>query len=82
MAAGTSVADAAKAHRTEQGTLVIELTGDWTLADKRPGRDQVLRAIDEAAGSVGFDTRELGKWDSRLLTFLIAVDAAAREQIR
>jgi phospholipid/cholesterol/gamma-HCH transport system permease protein len=80
MAAGTSVADAAKARKTEQGALVIELSGDWTLADKRPGRDQVLSAIDEAGGNVSFDTRELGKWDSRLLTFLIAVDAAARER--
>ena len=57
------------------GGIRIILAGDWKLGNQLPSVqavDDVLAPIDGTPG-VAFDTRDLGGWDSGLLTFLLAV---------
>lgn len=59
--------------RREGHTLVAALVGDWVLDRPVP---RFARLVDEredagAVEGVGFDTTELGTWDSSLLTFLL-----------
>ncbi len=57
------------------GTLLIQIKGDWKIGNPLPSADEVERKLTAGAGvrRVGFDTRELKAWDSGLLTFLIKV---------
>jgi hypothetical protein len=53
--------------------LVAELTGEWELDRPTP---RFARLLDDAAPgqtvrAIGFDTTELGEWDSSLLAFLL-----------
>ena len=63
--------------REEDHTLVFVLSGDWELEDSVPRFEQLVDAQPTAAANgqraraVGFDTVELGSWDSRLLIFLL-----------
>ena len=84
MMAVTTATDAGTARRAEvrrhDGTLTVELSGDWALADAAPrfeelvsngGPQQPDGADEEPARAVDFDATELGTWDSSLLTFLL-----------
>ena len=71
--------------RSPGGELVLTLSGDWVLAQKPPlmeEADKGLRA-DLEVTSVVFDTKELTRWDSCLLTFLWKVtERCSQENIR
>jgi phospholipid/cholesterol/gamma-HCH transport system permease protein len=58
---------------------VLTLSGDWTLDSEIPAPGTVL---DELAGDPPVRLRliagELGRWDSALMTFLMALDEACR----
>ncbi|MEX2530867.1 MAG: ABC transporter permease [Gemmatimonadota bacterium] len=59
-------------HR-EDGTLVVQLTGDWKLTQAPPRFDPLVEGgegLDEAR-TLDFDTAELGHWDSSLLAFVV-----------
>jgi phospholipid/cholesterol/gamma-HCH transport system permease protein len=62
-------------HQPEDNTLLIRLSGNWTIGEELPAPGEAARRI-ESAGAVAhirFDTQELSAWDSGLLTFLIAL---------
>jgi phospholipid/cholesterol/gamma-HCH transport system permease protein len=57
------------------GTLLLNLAGDWKLRAGLPSPTDVGKHLD-AAGSVrrlAFDATHLGAWDSGLLAFLVGV---------
>jgi phospholipid/cholesterol/gamma-HCH transport system permease protein len=62
-------------------TLVIRLAGAWHLREGLPRVSDVERelAAKPAPTAVGFDTKELGEWDSGVLTFLTRVLALCRQ---
>jgi len=64
-------------HHTD-GTLVVELVGDWTLDGSLPTVPDALgdTAL-ESAEAVAFDPDRLGRWDSSLVTFLYELTDAA-----
>ena len=73
--AQASATDEARAEvKAENGSLVIGLSGDWSLERPQPKFRDV---VDEGAASrdkvraVSFDSSELGEWDSSLLIFLV-----------
>lgn len=69
---------AASVRSAPDGGLVLALSGDWTLAAPAPERAATLAALESARGSLGFDCAALGRWDSRLVTFVAELgDAAA-----
>ncbi|MDZ7779978.1 MAG: ABC transporter permease [Gemmatimonadota bacterium] len=53
--------------------LIAGLSGDWELGRPTPRFAQLLEdgAATRTARGIGFDTSELGEWDSSLLTFLM-----------
>ncbi len=61
--------------RPADDTLLLRLTGSWTLRDDLPTIDALRREIEGASGlrRVSFDAQGLGEWDSGLLTFLVKV---------
>jgi phospholipid/cholesterol/gamma-HCH transport system permease protein len=63
--------------RAQQGTLLLQLSGNWTLHRERPEAAELLRQLGNEADvrHLAFDTRELGAWDSGLLTFLRKIEA-------
>jgi len=56
-------------------TLLIRLTGEWRITDPLPSTSDVEKPLElsKAVRRLTFDTRDLGGWDSGLLTFLIKV---------
>jgi phospholipid/cholesterol/gamma-HCH transport system permease protein len=56
-------------------TLLIRLTGEWRITDPLPSASDVEKPLElsKAVRRLTFDTRDLGGWDSGLLTFLIKV---------
>ncbi|HEX6013715.1 MAG TPA: hypothetical protein VFY87_18335, partial [Geminicoccaceae bacterium] len=83
-AAERDVAEAAGprfAVARDGGALVLRLGGDWLLARGSPdaGRArQELRAAAQGASTLRFDAEALGRWDTVLPSFLVAVVRAAR----
>ena len=69
--------------RPDQQTLMLSLAGSWTLHDRLPVVTDIDHILDEgnAPERITFDTTGLGRWDSGLLTFLLAVrdDSRARQ---
>lgn len=62
--------------RPDDRTLLLRLTGSWTLQDKLPSPEEVKRALGADGprpSRLAFDAAGLGRWDSGLLTFLLAV---------
>ncbi len=59
----------------EQGTLALHLHGDWVLAHRLPSATAVEGQLDQQPGAkrLSLDVAQLGRWDSRLLTFIQAV---------
>jgi phospholipid/cholesterol/gamma-HCH transport system permease protein len=56
-------------------TLLVKLSGEWKITETLPSPAKVEESFDPTKGiqRVTFDTRELGAWDSGLLTFLIKI---------
>ena len=57
------------------GALLLFLSGDWLLVNELP---MLTKIIDECRTApeiryISFDSRNLGKWDSALLTFLLGL---------
>jgi phospholipid/cholesterol/gamma-HCH transport system permease protein len=70
--------------RTTDGTLSLRLSGMWTMGAKLPLAEDVMARLsdDEGKGRVRFDTNGMTGWDSRLLVFLIRLQAdCARHEI-
>ena len=61
--------------RSEEGTLVLNLSGSWRSSDPLPPAGSFENQIyaEPLAGRVSFDTSNLKVWDSALMTFLIKV---------
>jgi phospholipid/cholesterol/gamma-HCH transport system permease protein len=60
------------AIRQTDHTLIVVVAGDWELEHPVPRFDRLVedRPEGDVVQVVGFDTTELGTWDSSLLTFL------------
>jgi len=65
------------------GALSITLSGAWTLRSGFPSAGPIAREIaTRRPRSLVFDVRDLGAWDSALVTFLRHLDAlCARHQV-
>jgi phospholipid/cholesterol/gamma-HCH transport system permease protein len=61
--------------RATNGTLVLELTGSWTLQGHPPSADEVRKRIESetTVQKLDFDTRDVTGWDSGLLVFVLNV---------
>ncbi len=67
--------------RPGDGSLVIRLAGAWRLEAGLPSTELVERELDsDVPKRIGFDTEGLGRWDSGILTFLVAVSRLGRER--
>ena len=64
----------------EDGSLVLRLAGAWRLNDGLPSASVVEREMSSRPGTpgIGFDTAQLGDWDTGLLTFVSRVSALCR----
>jgi len=65
------------------GALSITLSGAWTLRSGLPSAGPIAREIaTRRPRSLVFDVRDLGAWDSGLVTFLRQLDVlCARHQV-
>ncbi len=61
--------------RPADGTLVLQLTGSWTLQGHPPSADEVRKRIESESTvqKLDFDTRDVTGWDSGLLVFVLNV---------
>lgn len=71
--------------RTEAGTLVTIVSGDWKLGRRSPDFRSLVADARADAGTtrrIAFDATDLGTWDSSLLVFLLqARDYADARQL-
>ncbi len=77
-AKGATAGRASVAMCQQDDTVVAVLAGVWELEDAAPRFEQLIAARSTAGATssqrvraVGFDTTELGEWDSSLLIFLL-----------
>jgi phospholipid/cholesterol/gamma-HCH transport system permease protein len=68
---------AASVRADPDGSLLVALAGDWTLDAPAPDRTEALAAVRGARGPLRFETDGLGRWDSRLVTFVAELGEAA-----
>jgi len=64
--------------------LLVKLSGDWRITEPLPSASDVEKLFESAKGArrVAFDAKDLGKWDSGLLTFLIKIfEACSKSKI-
>jgi len=64
--------------------LMLKLSGDWKITESLPSTADVEKPLESAKGirRIGFDAKDLGGWDSGLLTFLIKIfEACAKAKI-
>jgi phospholipid/cholesterol/gamma-HCH transport system permease protein len=61
--------------RPTEDALLIRFAGDWTIKQELPGVEEVQKQADSGPPlqRIAFDTQDLGRWDSGLITFLIKV---------
>jgi phospholipid/cholesterol/gamma-HCH transport system permease protein len=61
--------------RPAADTLLVRLTGNWTIKQTLPSDAEVQSQVesDPAIKQITFDTRELSGWDSGLLSFLTKI---------
>ena len=61
--------------RPAGGTLVVRLSGTWTMQTSLPSADEVSNQIevDPKVERLAFDAAALTAWDSGLLTFLLKI---------
>ena len=65
-------------------TLRVRLTGNWIIGNEMPSANEVQKQVESGPQikRITFDTQELTKWDSALLTFLIKIiDQGSGNQI-
>ena len=65
-------------------TLLVKLSGEWKITEPLPGTADVEKPLESAKGirRISFDTKDLGGWDSGLLTFLIKIfEACSKAKI-
>lgn len=70
--------------RLGESCLQIRLAGEWTMGSPLPQADDILQHFHSEGPirRVVFDSRDLGRWDSLLLTFLIRIiDRCAERRI-
>lgn len=70
--------------RPTDDTLLVRLAGAWTIKEELPSVEEVLKQADSGPPlqRIAFDTQDLGRWDSGLITFLIKVfDQFSQSQI-
>jgi phospholipid/cholesterol/gamma-HCH transport system permease protein len=64
--------------RHENDSIIITLTGDWVINQQTPDTTQIFtKPLDK---DVYIDSDKLGKWDSRLITFLVNLKKHAANQ--
>jgi phospholipid/cholesterol/gamma-HCH transport system permease protein len=63
---------------TDEKTLLVRLSGTWTLSDGVPSPDEILAQIGDRSElrHLAFDSGDIGEWDNGLLIFLRKVAAA------
>ncbi len=64
--------------------LMVKLSGDWKITESLPSASDVEKRFESTKGirSIAFDTKDLGAWDSGLLTFLMKVfEACSKAKI-
>jgi phospholipid/cholesterol/gamma-HCH transport system permease protein len=69
----------------DEVTLLIKLSGDWTLLDGIPSPDEILKWIEDKAGlqRLVFESEAIGEWDNGLLIFLKKIaDACSRDGVQ
>lgn len=61
--------------RPTEGTLLIQLVGNWTIRQDLPTADRVRKELESGpqVRRIAFNTKALTGWDSGLLTFLMKV---------
>src|SRR5262245_64919330 len=61
-----------RCERLADATLLLHLTGSWTIHTPAPAVTTVQQQLDAIppVRRLAFETQELAAWDSRLLTFL------------
>jgi phospholipid/cholesterol/gamma-HCH transport system permease protein len=66
-------------HRDADGVVQVRLAGDWVLAASLPTADAALAELraQPAPVALAIDGNALGRWDTALLTRLVAIRAAA-----
>lgn len=72
--AAESAGNAARMNAARQGDLlVVNISGDWVLGNRLPPPADLEREIEKEPHPrrVEFDARELGRWDSTILTSLV-----------
>lgn len=59
--------------RRDEDTLVLSLCGDWSIREAPPGYESLARHFgsETSPTTVTFDTAELGKFDSSLISLLL-----------
>ncbi len=68
--------------RSHDKTLLITLSGSWTLKTKRPPVDLVKNEMAAGAVEIAFNTTDVTNWDSGLLIFLgQVIDLASKQGI-
>ncbi|MDQ1333082.1 MAG: phospholipid/cholesterol/gamma-HCH transport system permease protein [Thermodesulfobacteriota bacterium] len=70
--------------RPDQETLVVRLSGSWTLQNKCPSADRVLKEIASGprVARIAFDAAAMTDWDSGFLIFLTRViDACSKDGV-
>ena len=62
------------------GSLRIVLSGDWELGNDLPAVDPVLDSLrkEPQPAALRFEARELGQWDTGLVTLLVAIHRSAQ----
>jgi len=71
-------------HRPDAESLVIHLSGTWSIEHGLPPVPDLQKEIASTGEvkRVGFDTQEVNAWDSSILTFLTrVVDFCPRERL-
>jgi phospholipid/cholesterol/gamma-HCH transport system permease protein len=65
-------------------TLLLKLSGEWKITEPLPSATDAQKPLESAKGirRIAFDTKDLGGWDSGLLTFLIKIfEACSKAKI-
>ena len=70
--------------RPDDGTLLVRLSGSWTMENKRPPADHIRKEIESGPRitRIDFDTNDLIDWDSMFLAFITkTIDRSSRDGI-
>lgn len=79
---GAGAAAALELDDSRTGALSVRLSGDWLLGRDLPSAEPVVNALGamSESASVGFETSELGDWDSGLIVLLARIEQVSRER--